>query len=236
MELTTHWSEIEQLQGRGSSEAWRWFIDRYQGFVGMALRKLIWSPDDAARAGEEFWGYLFQSGAVERVQRPMRFRGFLTSTLRNYALHWMRRHPRRPSLAADGAVADPGVRLLEDEEMAMWGQQVLHLALQRLDLEQARWGWMLRSFYGLPATADGEAATPRRATEIADELGCTANALHQLLFRARQRLRACVVEEVRQTVSTRQDLAEELALMVSALGRATPGLVPPAAAPDEERP
>lgn len=225
MGLTTHWSQIEQLRGDAAAETWRWFIDRYREFVTVALRRLIWTPARAADASEEFWGYLFQSGAVERMQQPMHFRGFLMSTVRNYALHWMRRNPRPASAAVDGRVDEASRCLLEDEEVALWARQVLHLALQRLDREQSRWGWMLRVFYGLPATVDGETRPPQRASDIAAELGCTANALHQLLFRARQRLRECVVEEVRQTVSTRQDLTAELALLLTALGRSSPGIV-----------
>jgi hypothetical protein len=49
-----------------------------------------------------------------------------------------------------------------------------------------------------------------------------------MLFRARQRLRACVVEEVRQTVSSQRDLDSELEVLLAALSTATPGLVPAA--------
>lgn len=125
MGLTTHWSRIEELQGDGAAEAWHWFIDRYRDFVTVALRRLVWSTDRAVTAGDEFWGYLFQSGALQRASRPMHFRGFLMSTVRNYALHWMRRNPKPQTVAADGGSEDTGLLLLEEEEVALWARQIL---------------------------------------------------------------------------------------------------------------
>jgi RNA polymerase sigma factor (sigma-70 family) len=203
----------------------------------MVLRRRIWSPERAVSASEEFWDYLFQSGAIERMQRPMRFRAFLTNTLHNYAHDWMRRNPKVGPEGHDGLPAGAQPPMPEDEEIALWVRQLLHLALQRLDREQPRWGGMLRSFYGVPEAVDEEPVAPRRASEIADELGCTANALHQLLFRARKRLRDCVVEEVRETVSNRCDLESELEVLLAALGRTTPGiLATPEPSPTREEP
>ena len=227
MSLTTQWSEIQQLQGRDATAAWQWFIDRYRGFVTAALRRLIWSPALAAAASEEFWGYLFQCGAVDRLERSMRFRAFLVGTLRNYAHDWLRRNPPVQHEVANDDRPDEGLPLLEDEEVALWVRQLLHLALQRLGREQPRWAKALCLFYGLPVAADGPPAFPHSATALATELGCTANALHQLLFRARQGLRNCLIEEVRQTVSSRRDLESELDVLLAALGRATPGLIAP---------
>src|SRR6185436_15697914 len=119
-------------------EAWQWFIDRYRGFVTAAVRRLIWSPDRAAEASEEFWGYLFQSGAVARLQRQSRFRAFLVGTLRNYAHDWVRRNPRLPQGDADEALPDPSTAWPEDEEVALWARQLLHLAFERLGREQPR--------------------------------------------------------------------------------------------------
>jgi DNA-directed RNA polymerase specialized sigma24 family protein len=234
MVLTTQWSEIERLKGRGTTEAWQWFIDRYRSFAALALQRLIWSPERAAIAADEFWGYLFQSGVVERLQRPMRFRAFLVSTLRNYAHKWMRQNPLVGPDTADEQQADPGSGLHEDEEVALWARQLLHLALARLERDQPSWAQMLRSFYGLPRAVGEAPDPPRRATEIAAELQCSPNALHQLLFRARQHLRACVLEEVRQTVSSQRDLDSELEVLLAALNTATPGLVA-AAAPQRAR-
>src|SRR6185436_10954196 len=120
------------------------------------------------------------------------------SMLHNYGHDWMRRNPRSPQGDGNDQLPDQDAPLTEDVELALWARQVLHLALQRLAREQPRYAETLRSFYGLPPSADSEPVPPRSATELATALGCKPNALHQLLFRARGRLRACVVEEVRQ--------------------------------------
>jgi RNA polymerase sigma factor (sigma-70 family) len=228
MVLTTQWSEIERLKGRATTDAWQWFIDRYRGFVSLALQRMIWSPERVDAAAEEFWGYLFQSGVVGRLQQPMRFRAFLVGTLRNYAHKWMRQNQRVGPGTATEREADHGAPLPEDEEVALWARQLLHLALARLERDQPSWARVLRSFYGLAQGPGEESEPPRLATEIAAELQCSTNALHQMLFRARQRLRACVVEEVRQTVSSQRDLDSELEVLLAALSTATPGLVPAA--------
>lgn len=229
MVLTTQWSEIEQLQGRVATDTWRWFIDRYRPFVSMALRRLIWSPDRSAEAIDHFWGYLFENDLLGRVGRQMRFRAFLVSTLRNYAHDWMRRNPRVAAVPEDHRV-DQGAFLSEDEEVALWARQLLNLAMQRLDTEQPTWASLVRSFYGLPRTPEAELVAPRRVTEVAAEMGCQANALHQVMYRARQRLRELLVMEVRQTVSGLRDLDSELEVLLSALGRVAPGVI---AAPTE---
>src|SRR5262245_18972959 len=184
MVLTTQWSEIERLKGRATTEAWQWFIDRYRGFVALALQRLIWSPERASAAVDEFWGNLFQSGVVERLHQPMRFRAFLVSTLRNYAHKWMRQNPQIGPGTSSERAAHGGGPLPEDEEVALWARQLLHLALARLERDQPSWARVLLSFYGLPPLPGAAAEPPRRATDIAAELQCSANALHQLLFRA----------------------------------------------------
>jgi len=224
MVLTTQWSEIEQLQGRVAADTWRWFIDRYRPFVSMALRRLIWSSDRSAEAIDHFWGYLFEGDLLGRVGRQMRFRAFLISTLRNYAHDWMRRNPRVAAAPEDRRV-DQGPFLPEDEEVALWARQLLYLAMQRLEAEQPTWASVVRSFYGLPRSPEAELAAPRRVTEVAAEMGCRANALHQVMYRARQRLRELLVIEVRQTVSGLRDLDSELEVLLSALGRVAPGVL-----------
>lgn len=223
--MTTQWSRIEQLRGSEATEAWHWFIDRYRGFVTAALRRMIWAPDRAAAAGDEFWGYLFQSGTVQRLQRPMRFRAFLVGTLRNYARDWMRRNPRHVEAEVDGELAGQQGTLPEDVETALWARQVLQLAMQRMDREQPRGALALRAFYGLPAGIEVEPASPQGATALGQALGCSPNALHQLLFRARGKLREFVAEEVRQTVHSEAELAAELATLLAAMGTVSPGIV-----------
>lgn len=223
MALTTRWSQIERLRGSSSPEAWQWFIDRYRGFVGTTVRRIIWSPDRATAATDEFWGYLFERGALEHLPRPTCFRAFLVSTLRNYARDWMRRNPR-PQVRG-GDPEDPGALLPEDLEVTLWARHLLNLALRRLDREQPRQALILRAFYGLPQDADAEPLAPRSATSIAGQLGCTPNSLYQLMHRARAGLRDHLLDEIRQTVGDRQALESEMEVMQAALSRMSPGVL-----------
>lgn len=228
MSLTTHWTEIRQLSTGEQSGAWQAFLDRYRGFVEATLRRLIWSTDRATDARDEFWSYLFQSRVLARLQPPMRFRAFLSATLRNYALDWRRRNMQRRHESLHDVHAAPEPDLAERDEMALWGHQLLHLALQRLDRTQPRWAKALRSFYGLGSDAMAALGTRTGAWDLAMELGLAnnpLNALHQLLFRARRGLRECLTEEVRQTVSTRPDLRDELMAVFAVLGTSIPGLL-----------
>lgn len=228
----TRWSQLDRLRGTQSTEAWQWFVDRYCGFVEAALRRLIWSPERAAAAAEEFWGYLFESRAVERLNRTQRFRAFLSGVLHNYAADWRRRNRSAVPASGVAAVPDQG-SLPEDDELALFAQQVLHLSLSRLARLQPLFAESLRRFYGLASTADGQKVPRQRATEIAAQLGLAPNALHQTLVRARKQLRVCLADELRNTVKTSEDLADEVALMLGALDRATPGIL--AAHPTQEQ-
>jgi DNA-directed RNA polymerase specialized sigma24 family protein len=222
MVLTTQWSEIERLQGKVAEESWRWFVGRYRGFVARAVRQMIWSPERAAEATEQFWGYLFASGVLERVGRHLRFRGFLVNTLRNYALDWMRRNPRLGEPTEDRRTDDS--LLPEHEEVTLWARHLLYLALERLEAERPTWARLIRAVYGIPTNPEAEPLPPRRVSELVVEFGCSANTLHQVMYRARHRLRDMIVAEVRQTVSGRRDLEAELEMLLSALGRDAPGV------------
>ncbi|MCC7065986.1 MAG: sigma-70 family RNA polymerase sigma factor [Planctomycetes bacterium] len=216
------------MREHADETAWRWFIERYRGYLRAVLKRMLPSADCVETAVDEFWGYLFQSGLVARMQRPMRFRAFLVGTLRNYAYDWLRRNPRAQHAPTTIDTPAPIGWLPEDEEVALWVHQLLHLALQRLVRMQPRHAQVLRGCYGLGDAADSPPAVPVSPSQMALEMGLTRNALHQLTHRARETFRQCIVEEVRQTVSTEGDMADELAVLVEAVGRRHPGLVPPA--------
>lgn len=228
MSLTTQWTQIRELSGTDQAVAWQAFVDRYRAFVETTLHRLIWSADRAAEASDEFWAYLYQSNLLTRLQEPVRFRAFLSGVLRNYSRDWRRRNaaPGRTTGSAAELAAEPA--LPEAEERRLWGNQLLHLAMQRLERTQPRWATALRRFYGLADQPMAPASARVGAWDLARELGLSGNplnALHQLLFRARRGLRECLTEEVRQTVGTRPELREELAFVFEGLGASVPGLV-----------
>lgn len=224
MTLTTKWTELGQLHGSQADAAWQWFIGRYRDFVSAAMRRLVWGNGRASAAAEEFWGYLFQSGAVARVRPQRSFRAYLSGVLRNYAHDWQRRNPR---VAETGGNDAPAIATWpEDEESALWARHLLHVSLRRVALAQPRHARALHAFYGIAARPDEPAPQPMGATALAAELGCDDNALHQLLLRARRSLRRHLEDEIRHTVTNRGELDDELQMVLAALKRTAPGVVP----------
>lgn len=222
---STRWSVIAQLHEGKPDDAWDWFIRRYRGYVAAVLRHLGLGAGDAAAATEEFWSYLYRSRAVERADRNGRFRSFLSGVVRNYAKSWRREQGAASASAATDGALDAAAELRDGADVTLWATQILHLGLARLGREHADDERALRWFYGLPDEVGGEAPPRVRATEIAARIGCTPNAMHQTLFRSRNRLRACIEKEVATTVGSSPDLREELLLLIGALHRAQPGLL-----------
>ncbi len=226
--FSTRWSVIAQLHDGQPNDSWDWFIRRYRGYVSAVLRHLGFRAEEIGAATEEFWGYLYRSRAVERADRDGRFRAFLSGVVRNYARSWRRDQAPRDqpaSAPAKPANLDELPDLRPTLELDLWAAQILHLGLARLGRDHADDEQALRWFYGLPCEVGGETNARVRATEIAQRLGCTANAMHQSLFRARNRLRECIEMEVSTTVGSSPDLREELGLLIGAVGRARPGLL-----------
>jgi len=224
--LNTRWSMLEGLQGREAEESWRWFIDRYRPFVRSCLSRMIRPRDRAEQAAEEIWSYLFTAAVFENADRERRFRTYLAGVVRNFAYGWLRSHPQgEPDEAADAAAPDedPALRL-EQEELRLWKRQVVLLALGELALRSEHQALALRWFYGLPESMEEEGREPRAASWIARELGLQANAVHQLIFRGRRRLRSCIENELRETVQDAATLNEELRGIDVILGEENPGL------------
>ena len=227
---STRWSVIAQLHDGKPNESWDWFIRRYRGYVAAVLRHVGFRTEEANAATEEFWSYLYSSRAVEHADRNSRFRSFLSGVVRNYAKCWRREHAIGAVGATDSALMEvPDLRV--DVDLELWATQVLHLGLARLGRENADAERVLRWFYGLPAEVGGDAQPPIRATEIARRVGCTPNALHQTLFRARARLRQCIEKEIAITVGSSPDLRAEMLLLLGAIDNARPGLIDESGSP-----
>ncbi|MBL8728397.1 MAG: sigma-70 family RNA polymerase sigma factor [Planctomycetes bacterium] len=218
--LATYWTQIGKLDQSHAESAWGWFIERYRGFVHDVLARHVGSAR-ADAATSDFWSYLFVGDVLQRADRGRRLRGFLVGVLRNFARQWLRR--QGTSLAPAGAADEPSVvDLPEEEEMALWAENVLHNALAEM---QRRWpnsALVLRCFYGL-RDASGQPERPLSVTETAARLQCNVNAVHQALHRGRQRLRHCVELELKNLVGS-AEMAAEMPLVLAAIGRRSPGL------------
>lgn len=224
--LRTRWSMLDGLRGESAEESWRWFVDRYRPYILSCLRRLIRPGHRAEQAADEIWSYLFTSAVLDNADRERRFRSYLAGTVRNFALTWLRQNltPTDATAAepvADGA--DPAVTS-EQQDMQQWTRQVVQLALAELARRHAEQVQVLRWFYGLPEAAAAESSEPRSVSWIAEQLGLKANAVHQIVFRGRKRLRTCIENELRETVRDEADLGDELRLIYAVIAQESPGL------------
>jgi len=203
-DLSTRWSRLGQLES-GSAEAWRWFLDRYRGYVATRLRYLLRDAD----AAEAFWGYLLEKNVFARADRSRPFRAFLNGVVRNYA-HALRRDDARWRTAE----TDPVASAAPDAEIRDWSLTLLDNALAALRTVDPRAWRALVAFYGLGGSPE------LGASAIGEELSLKGNAVHALLHRARARLGRKLLAEIRQTVSTSAELEAETALVRAALDAA----------------
>jgi len=229
-ELSTRWSMLDRLDKTDANEAWEWFIHRYRPFARGVLSKTLsmrGRAGDLNAAVDEFWAYLYSSNVFRKANRDLRFRKFLAGTLRNFARDYCRRNAGGPALNVDPE-QDPAAdeSLPEDVELKLFAHQVLHLALQHLEASHKDNANAIRWFYGVgqdPIELETMTA-PLSVTEIAERLAIKPNAVHQLLFRGRKRLRARIESEVRETVSDSGELAQEIDEILDALKADAPGL------------
>jgi hypothetical protein len=101
-----------------------------------------------------------------------------------------------------------------------WAAAILAGAFQRLSAECARAGHAALCVALEPALfADADAPA---YTQIAHNLGMTEAAVKMAALRIRQRLKALIRDEVRQTVASEDDLQEELRYLLSLFSKASP--------------
>ena len=215
---------LDRLRGSEAEDAWRWFIERYRPFVRSCLRRMMRDAGRAAAAEEEIWSYLFTSEVFEKADRSRRFRSYLAGTVRHFVLEWLRGDSAPRATLNDAPEPHAGVELPEDQEIKLWARHVMRLAFDDLEKRHPDDARVLRLFYGVDPSEDGiDFVDPQPASAIAKQLEIQPNGVHQILHRGRKRLRANVEAEIKETVRDADELAEELELMVAAMGEA-PGL------------
>lgn len=228
--LRTRWSMLEQLHGPEREAAWAWFLETYRDFVhDFVLRRLRGSRGQ--ECCDSVWGELFRSKVPERADRERRFRGYLVGVLKNL-IHAFERKNKVVAQAADEDDGDPEQidtaslsHAAEAQDLRAWAKATLGRAMEQLGKSHPKDRQLLLEFYGLGAKAAVDPDQKGAIKDIAARLGITTNAVHQAMFKARNRLREHFVEIVRQTVETHSDLEDELRTQIASLGDTVPGLL-----------
>jgi DNA-directed RNA polymerase specialized sigma24 family protein len=217
--LSTRWTRIGALHGSDAEHEWQWFVGRYRPFVRSVLASMLARPSDANAAEQEFWGYVFLSGALQRADRERRFRAFLSGIARNFARGWGRRRGVRVAEDAEvEALPARGGGLIEP-----WVDNVVGNALASLRSENGAMAGALARFYGLPA--EGTPGRPMSAGEVAAATGTTAQGVYMLLFRGRKRMRQLIEAELREGCRDEEACAEELQALLGVAASRLPGLI-----------
>lgn len=216
--LATRWTRIHALAGNDADQAWRWFIGRYHPFVRGVLSGVL-DRSAVDRAEQEFWGYVFLSGAIRRADTDRRFRPFLAGIVRNFARSHAR--DRGLPLAPESAIDALPSPKLDAPDLLAWTQNVIANGLRALIEEHETAGIALARFYGLGI--DGQRTEPLPVSQVAEQLAVSRQAVYMLLHRGRRRLRALVENELRDGCADEEAFRDELQQLLQVAASALPG-------------
>jgi RNA polymerase sigma factor (sigma-70 family) len=233
----TRWSVVIAA-GRDESAAGREALETlcrsYWQPIYAFVRRQGYSPCDAEDLTQEFFARLLESRSLAEVEPAKgRFRSFLLASLKHFLINEgeraraVKRGGGRVLIPIDGRLAETlqGPDPVETPEQSFerqWALALLERAVSKLRQECAREGkeerydklkWTLR--------------TNRRLIpygELGAELGLSEAAVKVAVFRLRQRYGQLVREEIAQTVSTPEEVQEEVRALLRALeGNAVSG-------------
>lgn len=222
---TTHWSVVltaGDSRSPSAAQALEELCRTYWYPVYAFLRRDGKAPHDAEDLAQEFFARLLRLHSFAEVApHKGRFRTFLLASLKHFladardAASARKRGGGQAPISLDAATAEERYRLEPVTHVTpevlyerRWLASVLEQALRRLGAEYGATGKAalferLRAFLDTP-TGDGEYQS------AAGELGLNPGAVAVAVHRLRQRYRDLVRDEIAQTVSSPEELAEEL--------------------------
>lgn len=230
---TTHWSVVVAAGRKDPAGAARAALeslcrDYWYPLYAYARRRGL-SADDAADLIQEFFAYLLEKQALAAADRERgRFRTFLLTALQRFLGRQRERAAARKRgggkqrLALDFSTGETRYRLEPFHELTAeivyerrWALTLLEKALQRLQAHAAAKG-QSQVFERLRGFLTGDRAQGSYA-EAAAELGMSEAAVKVAVHRLRRRYGALLREEIAQTVSTPEEVEEELDHLLRAL-------------------
>jgi DNA-directed RNA polymerase specialized sigma24 family protein len=230
---TTHWSVVLAARDQGqpaASEALANLCSTYWYPLYAFIRRNGFGPQDAEDLTQEFFfRWLAKDSLLHVSPAHGKFRSFLLVCLKNFLSNERERagaQRRGGGYAAIPLSAGEAETqyLLEPVDHATpevlyeqrWASIVLERALDRLRQEYAR-RERADVFGALEGFLPGSEAGVSR-TETATRLGMSAGAIDMAVCRLRQRFGAVLREEVAQTVSSANEVEQELRYLISVLG------------------
>ena len=231
---TTHWSVV-LAAGAGDADMARNALSRlcetYWYPLYLYVRRQGYDVEDARDLTQAFLVSLLDRNDVPRVTPDKgRFRSFLLGSLRHFLLNDLARRrtkkrgvqahaiPLEFDSAEERYLREP-VDLQTPETLfdQRWALDVLDRVLQRLRSDWEAAG-KARTFDLLKGSLIGESA-PGGYKTIADQLETTEAAIKIAVHRLRQQYQAHLRHEIAQTVSSSEEVDEELRYLFTALRR-----------------
>ena len=230
--VTTHWSVVLSARQKDSPEsaaALETLCRTYWYPLYAYVRRQGHSPPDAQDLTQEFFARLLQKDYLKAAAREKgRFRTFLIVALKRFlANEWDRLRAQKrgggqPLLSLDTDLAEQRYQVEPVEGASAdriyerrWALTLLDRTMTRLREEFASAG-KLEDFNRLKACLTAERGEISY-TEIAAALGMTDGAARVAVHRLRKRFREVFREEIAHTVSTSEEIEEEVRHLISVL-------------------
>jgi RNA polymerase sigma-70 factor (ECF subfamily) len=230
--VTTHWSVVLSARRKDSPQsaaALETLCRTYWYPLYAYVRRQGHSPPDAQDLTQEFFARLLQKDYLKAAAREKgRFRTFLIVALKRFlANEWDRvraqkRGGGQPSLSLDTELAEQRYRIEPAETASAerifdrrWALTLLDHTMKRLREEFAASG-RAREFDRLKACLTAERGDISYA-EIAAALGITEGTARVAVHRLRKRFREVFREEIAHTVSTPEEIEEEVRYLMGVL-------------------
>ncbi len=231
--VTTCWTEVLQAGHQGTTQA-RDALDRlcqtYWYPLYAFVRRRGHNPHDAQDLTQEFFARLLQKHWLADVNRERgRFRSFLLAAMKHFlANEWdkaqaQKRGGGQKCIELDAASAEERYALEPVDNATAdriferrWAMTLLDQVLARLRAEHVRAG-KERQFETLKGALTGSRSM-QPYSELALQLGLSEGAVKVAVHRLRQRYREVLREEIANTVSTEDEVEEELLHLFKVLG------------------
>jgi RNA polymerase sigma-70 factor (ECF subfamily) len=229
---TTHWSVVLAAADSTSpqaAEALEKLCRTYWYPLYAFVRREGCGPEDAQDLTQEFFARLLAGLAFASAEPARgRFRNFLLGCLKHF-LSEQRRHAGRLKRGGGQTIISWDSQSAEEQYQSepadsetpetvydrCWALTLLEKALTRLGAEQAATN-KAEVFARLKDYLWGERSGIGYA-EVARQLGTTEGALKVTVHRLRQRYRELLREEVAHTLSTGEDIDEELRYLIGVI-------------------
>jgi DNA-directed RNA polymerase specialized sigma24 family protein len=230
---STQWSVVLQAGGEHSPQsvaALEKLCQIYWYPLYSFTRRRGYGPHEAADLTQDFFSHLLGTNALASVNRAKgKFRSFLLISLKNLlANEWNRAHCQKrgggvPLVSLDEVTAEDRYQLEPSDDLTpdkiydrRWAETLLGRALQRLR-EECDGGEKIRRFDEVKKFLLSEKGSDTLAMAAA-RLSLSLPAVKGLVHRLRRRFRELIRDEIAQTVTSSEEIEQEIRDLFAAFG------------------